>query len=625
MRVFTNINYEKYKGVTYKPFGQLIRHLVEVPTIAYDVETYAKNFDRTQVEQDYIREKKLQGKKITAATQKAAIKYAEELRNEMCLDPYRSGIALMQIATPQDDIFIIDCMKLTEKQYDKLMLLISGKQLIGQNLKFDLKVTIANSKLFKPGLLWDTMIAYKLIRTAQITGFFRSNLARVTAFHTGVQLTKGQGTSDWSQPLTEEQMKYAVEDVQYMFTIAQKQIHELNKRSVMKNNDDHIGCYDMVTIIEMRFVEPLAYMELSGIPVNVAKLQALKKEYDKTIDKEIKVFEKAGVNPRSPAQVLTYLADEYPDEDILSTDKRVLARYTDLPIVRQLLSLKTAMKASSMIEDYLGKWNVGGRIYASYNQLRAASGRMSSSNPNAQQFPHAIKDVIYAPTKRTAILRADYSNIEARCMAAISRDETLIRLFQEGGDMHKLTASRITRQPIEKVNDDQRFKAKSVNFGFMYGMGAKTFVDYAFVNYGIEYTLEEAMDIRNIYLSTYKGIKRLHNHHGTLLNENQAIIQRTILGRLMKVERFTDANNYPVQGSAAEIIKLALGYFWGEVKNNGLIDHVKPINIVHDELVIECTRSKVRVVKKLFQYSMEMAVNFAIEDFATPVEVEVIS
>lgn len=622
MTVYTTLKNVSLPGVSVVTVAAATKAIKKSSLLYFDAETMAKDFDRDLLIDQYMIEQESAGKKITKTTKKSAVKYAEDLRNEMALDPYRSVPALLQVQTDSEEIYVIDWRALTKVQANKLIDAVSHKLLIGQNLKFDLKLFMANYPAFQPGEIWDTMIAYKLIRTAEIVGFYRSTLDRVVKYHTGVELAKEHGADNWGETISPEMLQYAIDDVKYMNLVYQDQLRRLNQESIYTVSNSYAGTVDAVAIIEMKFVKVLAAIELAGFPVDIKTLEERRQKLAKEIEEYQKPFIKNDVNPRSPAQLMAFLADEYPDEDIMSTSKGTLAKYADLPLVEQLMELKKRLKEEQMIDDYINKWPVNGRIHSSYNQMRAPTGRMSSSNPNAQQIPRAIKDLIYLGTKKRPIIKADYPNIEARTMAVVANDMVLIDLFKQGLDMHIVTAAAVARKHPSKVTKDERNKAKPVNFGFMYGMGAKTFIEYAFVNYGIKYSMTESQDARDTFLHKYSGIQRLHNRHSQLLAENREITLRTLLGRRMRVERFTDANNYPVQGSAADMIKLAAGMIYEKAQKQKI--DIRIINIVHDELVCDCSARDLNKAKKLVQQSMETSAEFVLQLFKTPVEVEVV-
>lgn len=626
MSVFTNYAI-KGEDIHKKPFSFLLRRLNEAERLYIDTETAAM-FNKDVFIKQFIEDKKIQGRKITKAVTKAAETAAEKERNDRALDPYKSYPALLQVLLPKSkDILIIHFNSLKQDQRIRLIEALSDKPLVGHNIKFDIKVLKANYNNFRPGLVWDTMVAHRLIRTRKEEGRFKLSLDAVVAYYTNnaIRLNKEHGISDWSSEISLDMFMYSVNDVKYLELVFERQLDLLND-SACTAPPDVFGCIDAVTQIEMRFVPVLADVELNGIPLNVEKLKKRLDELTKEAEKEMEFFIKRGVNINSPAQLLKLLQKEYPNEVISSTGRPYLMRFKHLPIVEKILAVKKPLKEKSMIEDYLNKWavyrNKDVRIYPSFFQVTAPTGRMSSNNPNAQQIPRNLKKILYKAPRGKVIVKVDYPNIEARIMSVIANDKVLINLFKKDGDMHRLTASEIMRKKIEEVTDEERYKAKAVNFGLMYGMGVLTFIEYARTNYEIEYTIDEATYVREVFFNTYKGIKRLHNKNSILLAEHYSVVARTLYGRLMKVSKFTDLNNYPVQGSAADLIKRAAYLIHSRAQKQNI--DCKIINVVHDEIVCECSTKDLSKAKKLIQNSMESAADNMLLEFHTPVELEVI-
>ena len=623
---FLPAEYRPLKEVEFNvPIDTLVSRIKLAKWIGLDTETYAKDFDREAMEDQFIADRMEENKKITATTHKSAAKYAEDYRNECALDPQRSSVRLMQVLLPTKEIFLVDLFLLTTIQTNNLMKAISNKPLIGQNLKFDLKVLLQNFPVFTPGEVWDTMIGYKIHRTAEIVGFFKADLASIVRYYLSIQLEKQEGISDWSQKiLTAAQLKYSYLDVKYLEEIKNFQLHVLNTRSLYRTRPEkgywNNELLDVVSIIEMEFVPVLAGIELAGIPINVPALTKRAADFKKELHQLKKPFDKAGVSTTSPAQIMEFITKNT-DADIMGTSKEELGKYIHIPLVVQILKVKKMQKELQMIEDYIGKHlHKDGRLYASYNQMRAASGRMSSVEPNAQQFPRAIKNIIYLSTAKRKIIRGDLPAIEMRIMSVIANDQAMKKIFIDKKDPHTTTAASILKKNLDQVTKDERDKAKPPNFGLQYGMGAKTFVEYSFNNFGVIYTLKQAMEIRELYLNTYKGVRRYHINHGNRLAENPTIQVQTLLGRRVMVDSFTIANNTPVQGSGADIIKLAANLFMKYCKKEKLDARI--INIVHDELVVDCATKHKTKVAALLKKSLEVATNFAIPDFITEVQVD---
>ena len=360
-------------------------------------------------------------------------------------------------------------------------------------------------------------------------------------------------------------------------------------------------------------------VELSGIPVNE---EFLKQEIDKALKEYqnlyIELKQELGINPQSSQKVLSLLKNRY-GLNLQSTSKDELLKHKDHPVVAKILKLREAKKLSDA-KQYLE--TVNGRLYPEFNQIEAHSGRMSAKNPNVQQVPRKLKSNFYKAPQGRAIIKADYPAIELRLAAAIAPDRVMIEAFKEGKDLHKLTASLVSGKPIEQVTKEERQRAKALNFGFIYGMSAKTFKDYAFTNYGVVLTDKEAEEFREKFFNAYPGIAKWHRITADKLNlSDTGVIQvSTLLGRKVAVNRLTNALNVPVQGSGADLLKMACVFFKDFCKEKGIDAQV--INLVHDEIVVETSLEDKEAAKELLKQAMEKAANSLITQFTTTVDVE---
>lgn len=632
LKVFTNM--KNIKGSKYNPVfmpeKEMLDILKEKTVLFLDTETMAKDFDDEKVLEDYIQEHIASGKKVTKTTKKSAEKHLENLRGQYALDPHRSLIRLVQIATT-GVIYIFDYNSSKDK-LNSLFKTINGKFICGHNLKFDLKVIFANYPFFEPGEIFCTMMGHKVDAYANTLGYIKSSLYDVVSWYLNIQLEKGYAASDWRKEISAEQFDYSVEDVLYLKDVFEMQVHNINSRSIKQVTKEQFYfngmLQDKVAIIEMQFVEVLARIELRGAPINDLVLkkhaESIKQQLN-SIDKKFK-----SINTKSPQQITDFLSKE--GIHVSSTSKNELVRYKEFQSVKDLITIKRLQKELQMVEDYLNIWKQpDGRIYGQFNQQRGAAGRMSAYEPNLQQIPRVIKNIFYKSTKNNLIIKADYPAIEARLCAVVCNDMNMINIFKSGIDIHNYTTSQFLHKPIEQITEDERQKGKSANFGFMFGMGALTYTEYAFANYGLEVSIEEARDTRNSYLKAYPKVLNFHNMNSKKLREQGFVHIKTLLGRIVKVDSFTNANNYPIQGSAADMIKLAAVLFYKKCKAQRLHAHI--INVVHDEIVVEIEFNtlfnkgdKVRKqlkekVKAALEESMNMAADYIIKVFETKVKI----
>lgn len=552
--------------------------------------------------------------------------YSEELpkdrKDQPALDPFRNQVRLISLGDGED-FFTFDVQKLNEETVNAVLKLISEKLIVGHNLKFDLKTLAAKyGTWILPEKTFDTYIAERLLWNAENPERPPKGVLSLSALaekYTGQKLDKTLQTSDFGGELTEEQITYALEDVKILPAIARKQVEKLNRLSSSAKPNE-IGLKNPSARLEMAFLPVLVRVELAGIPVNTEYLEEELKASKETFTRlytEIKT--RYRTDPLSPKQLLTLLKDRL-NLPVKSTSSKELQKHKDSEIVSKILTLRKAKKKADLIEKYLQTKN--GRLYPEFNQLEAHSGRMSCRNPNVQQIPRDLKENFYKAPEGRAVIKADYPAIELRLAAVIAPDRTMIKAFKEGKDLHKYTASLISGKPLEEVTKEERQRAKALNFGFIYGMSAETFREYAFTNYGVELTQKEAEEFREKFFTAYSGIAEWHRKTADRLNfsETGKLQVWTRLKRAIAVNKLTSALNSPVQGSGADLLKMAALFFTKNVEKEGIDARI--INLVHDEIVVECSLEDKERASQLLKEAMERACSRLITEFHTEVEVE---
>jgi DNA polymerase-1 len=303
-----------------------------------------------------------------------------------------------------------------------------------------------------------------------------------------------------------------------------------------------------------------------------------------------------------------------------STGKNTLIPLADkYLVVKALLEYRKLAKAVASFTEKLPKHinPITGRIHSDYNQYGAATGRFSCSNPNLQQVPRG-KDIrsCFVPTPGKKLVVADYSQIELRVAAEISGDRTMITAYQEGQDLHCLTASLITGKPLGEISKAQRQAGKPVNFGLIYGCGAKKLGQTAENDYGVVKPLEEWKTYRKQFFKVYKGIARWHSQ----LERDRPIEIRTLSNRRRQWSEcpwVTATSNSIVQGTAADITKKALALLPSALAGTG----AKLIGTVHDEILLECPETTASNAARILQEVMVTAGETYLK--RVPVEVEV--
>lgn len=387
--------------------------------------------------------------------------------------------------------------------------------------------------------------------------------------------------------------------------------------------------YEILTDIEIPLAYVLAQMESNGVSVDKKYLDELTNEFNtKTSAIASRIFELAGeeFNINSPKQVGNILFDKMQLKSKKkrgkaknSTSAEVLTALADeYEIAKLILDYRKYAKLKSTYTEALPALvsPIDGRIHTSYNQTVTTTGRLSSSNPNLQNIPIRTEEgnkirQAFVPSDRAnyLIMSADYSQIELRLLAHVSEDEHLIEAFNSGIDVHTLTALKVFEVPIEEVTKEMRYRAKAVNFGIVYGQS----------KYGLAKALKitpaEAENFINKYFETYPKINEYMSKMVELV-EKQGYVE-TIFGRRRYLDNEINspnamirefakraAINHPMQGSASDLIKLAMIDFSKRLKDNNLKS--KLIIQVHDELVIETAKDELEQVKSLVLESMEL-------------------
>ena len=303
--------------------------------------------------------------------------------------------------------------------------------------------------------------------------------------------------------------------------------------------------------------------------------------------------------------------------NVKSTARRDLAPHQGHPLVRALAGYRKASKAlSSFLHPYPGMLHPAtGRLHPRYEQLTAVSGRMSCHHPNIQQIPRetAFRECFAAPAGRSLIM-ADYSQIELRVVAQISRDARMLAAYQGGEDLHLLTASHLAGKPMELVSRQERQAYKAVNLGLVYGMGAEGLRETARQSYGVDIPIEQAVLFRRRFFETYRGVREWHQR----IKTDAAGEGRTLIGRRFPFRPeagLPERSNLPVQGTAADIIKKALGLLVARLDRETWI-----IAVVHDEILLESPSDRAPDAASLLCAAMEEAANDILPDVPTSVE-----
>lgn len=583
------------------------------------------------------------------------------------LAPRDGEISLIQLSDGVK-IFVIDCIELDGRysrdaiyklsvdekekfwedyvQAESLKLLIpfleaEKPRKVVQNLKFE--ATWFQEKLgceINGG--FDTYLAGKLLDMPA-----DAKLDALLERYLGVTVSKEEQKSDWSGKLTKEQLEYAARDAFHLPALREKQIYYLRQADMIE-----------VAAIEFNAVKAVAKMEAVGFPIDLKMYRELvdelvirrdvrAKELEEVLNDamgyvvtttvqgdlwgEDAVITTGGVNLNSPKQVTE--AFKRLGVDLPSTSKQTI---TNMVGKNPQLKYLTDYRAEQILVTAFGEKIINivnaytGRIHASFWQLKPATGRFAASNPNLQQMPHTdeFRQCFRPSDPDRVFVIADYSGIELRILAQISQDPVMIDAFNNNRDLHSITAIaafglNCTEDEVKTLHKEFRAKAKGLNFGVVYGIGANKYAD----NVGITPAMAKKA-IRGFY-DTYKGVERylydiedygIKNRHVRTLADRklQLYFDPTNDKEISMARR--NARNYPIQGTSADILKLALGLLYPRLAQ---FKDAYIVNIVHDEIIVECNRKDGEDVKRVLSESMLEAAYKYLPDIFVEAEAEI--
>lgn len=492
---------------------------------------------------------------------------------------------------------------------------------IGQNLKYDIKV-LAKYNIEVKGKLFDTMLAHYLINPDM-----RHNmdvLAETYLNYTPISITdligkKGKNQLSMRDVPLEKQTEYAVEDADITLQLKEHFQKELGEANTQKLFDE----------IEIPLLRVLANMELEGINLDIDFLNSLAEELNNDIASlEKKIYNAAGeeFNIASPKQLGVILFEKMKLVDKpkktktgqYSTAEDVLSYLAkDHEIVKHILDYRGLSKLKSTYIDALPQQveEHTGHVHTYYMQTVAATGRLSSNNPNLQNIPirtergRQVRKAFIPRNEHYTLLAADYSQIELRIIAALSEEETMIEAFKNGEDIHASTASKVFNVPLTEVTREQRSNAKTVNFGIIYGVSAFGLSNQT------NLTRSESKELIDTYYATYPKLRDYIQDQVDFARDNGYV--QTVLGRRRYLKDINSRNavvrgaaernavNAPIQGSAADIIKIAMIRIHEKLQAGNFKS--KMLLQVHDELVFDIYKPELEEMKALIKSEMESA------------------
>ena len=536
------------------------------------------------------------------------------------LSPRDGGMRLLQLATPEET-FVIDAFEVLDLS-PLTEVLEGGTVKVGHNLKFDYQFLHAIYGIsLSP--LFDTMLAAQVLDGGNYAASY--SLEAVVERYLDEPLDKSEQRSDWSGQLSEAQLEYAAQDARVLLPLRDPLAASLEEEGLGR-----------ISQIEFEAVAAIAEMELAGVKLDLARWKELEVRVRERRDRAAEYLESffpppegvlplEGLGPRlnlnSPKQItdaFKTLGIELPDTKVWT-----LLR-VDHPAAKALLEYRELQKKlGTYLETYPGFISPKtGRIHANFLQCRVPTGRLACTAPNIQQIPHEdeFRRCFVAEDGNTLVI-ADYSQIELRILAEVSEDPAFVGAFQRGMDLHRLTAATMYNVSMDEVTKDQRSAAKRINFGLMYGRGARS------LSAQLGTDEDRGRQLIDEYFANYPKVQRFLQRTANRAMRDRTL--RTLAGRVRKFGNDPvaddrgamrrEAMNYPIQGAASDIAKLALVYVREEVE--GL--DARLINSIHDEFVIECAEEQATEVSEKTQAAMVRAGEDILEKVPVQVEVEV--
>lgn len=498
---------------------------------------------------------------------------------------------------------------------------------VGQNMKYDIKV-LFNYGIQVKGMLFDTMIAHYLINPDM-----RHNMDVLSETYLKYSPKsiedligkKGKGQKSMRDVELEEIKEYAVEDADVTLQLKHHFEPILKETETIK----------LFNELEMPLVNVLASMEYEGINLDVNFLKSLSEDLSKDIKTlEFKIYETVGhsFNIGSPKQLGEILFDQLKiggakikktKTGQYATGEEILSNLVNAhPIVNDILDYRQLIKLQNTYVDALPIQvnEKTGRVHTDYLQTVAATGRLSSNNPNLQNIPirtergRQIRKAFVAKNDDFVLLAADYSQIELRIIAALSKEENMIEAFRNNEDIHKSTASKVFNIPLDEVTKEQRSHAKTVNFGIIYGVSAFGLSNQTSLS------RSESATLIDQYYQTYPKLKqyiqdqinfaRQHGYVQTVLGRRRYLPDINSANAVVRGQAERNAVNAPIQGSAADIIKIAMVNIHQKIIEKNLKSRM--LLQVHDELVFDCYQPEKSDLSKIITSEMENAFKLAV-------------
>lgn len=519
-------------------------------------------------------------------------KYAIDIETDS-LDFTKGQIKLISIFGEDKEYTFLNAEELKSILEDSKILKIF------HNAKFD--VTWLKYKGIEVNNYTDTMIL------AKVLGHENVKLSDLVNLYFNKELNKDlQHSDNWvTDSISEKHKQYCLDDARYTFKLYYELMKEINDNNL-----------NQVLDIEISTLPAIVELTLNGIYLDIDKwmLEVKNLKYKaQEVELEFKgKLSKETLNINSPKQIV----EAFNEKGILikSTADEVLAQfehlYDEVKLLRKYRKIsKNINTYGYKIQEYLDSKGV---IRPSWNQVGAKTGRMSCSKPALQGVPSIMRKYFKAREGYIFVV-ADYSQVELRILAEVSRDSTLIDAYKNDLDLHSITASKVLNKSIENITELERKIGKSLNFGIVYGITENGIQNQVKKNLNIELTREEAMKYRTNFFEAYKGVYNIQD----ILLKSQKI--KSLGGRIWSKDLKSNQKlNYCIQGTGADILKTALSYFM-EAKDN----EWKLCAVVHDEILLEVPNNDAYRAKEVLKHSMEKAMNKFVKEVPCKVDIKI--
>ena len=557
------------------------------------------------------------------------------------LNPFDSRILLWQIGLPTKQMYVIRA----SADVDKLLPFLGSSKWtkLIHNAKFEQKFIQYFTNTTIKGV-FDTMLAEQVITSEKYPRSLDHLALKYASIKVDKTLQKSFIGMHPQEMFTDEQLQYAATDVEILFPIYEKQKEELEKTG-----------QSLIARIESDCAGVVAAMELEGIPLDVDKWRNVLQEYinqehekkqqifsvlldDSPLPEQQGLFERAGINLKSPkqlAEAMLAIGIDLPQNTRgnYMTDERTLEKIKH-PVAKDILEYRGIVKIIDAYgESFLDNIHpFTGRIHPDFHQIGAETGRFSCRDPNVQQIPAKFRRLI-GGLDDYVIVGADYGQMELRIIAELSQDSALIKAFELGGDPHASTAAQMFGIPLDKVSKDQRHIAKTINFGLSYGMGVPKLMDMINAKSEKKLTFRDTDRIYKKYTETYAGVFRwfmdagnaayrrgysetLGGRRRLFMRPAGGLPEREFSNQVAAIKR--QGGNAPIQGTNADITKLALATVYSDLSDYGYRAHI--INAVHDEIILLAHKSQTEEIREVVTDSMLRAAQELIK--SVPVQVD---